>query len=260
MSEHTAFEELAAGYALHALEPAEEQTFVDHLASCANCERALGRHERVTARLADLSEADQPPAALWATIQASLGPAAPSGDRPALRPVRPVGEGSHDTPAPASSRLSLAHRLRSPIAAVAAALLAAAIGIGTWQAVDRPARSGPDVAALTSSCRNESGCDVVTMTPGSHERVVLLVRGQRARMVTPGLAHLSGDQTYVLWQLSRNGRPIGVSAFSAAHKAARTVSLRIPVAKTAKFAVSREHGDTIPSHPTKVIASTPAPA
>ena len=38
--QHERFEELAAGHALGALEPEDEQAFLAHVPACARCERA----------------------------------------------------------------------------------------------------------------------------------------------------------------------------------------------------------------------------
>ena len=41
MSDHEDFEGLAAGYALHALEPEEEQRLAAHLLTCQDCARLV---------------------------------------------------------------------------------------------------------------------------------------------------------------------------------------------------------------------------
>jgi hypothetical protein len=56
--EHADFDELAAGYALHALDPADEQRFLAHLAGCPRCRAALEDFTEVTAGLADTGLAD----------------------------------------------------------------------------------------------------------------------------------------------------------------------------------------------------------
>src|SRR3954447_5567642 len=69
---HDAFEELAAGHALNALEPGDEQTFLAHLDGCAQCQRSLAEFSEVAAGLA-VSSADepqeQPPPELWESIR-----------------------------------------------------------------------------------------------------------------------------------------------------------------------------------------------
>src|SRR3954449_11244083 len=72
MDGHDAFDELAAGHALNAIEPGDEQTFLAHLDGCAQCQRSLADFSEVAAGLA-LSSADepqqQPPPELWVSIR-----------------------------------------------------------------------------------------------------------------------------------------------------------------------------------------------
>jgi anti-sigma-K factor RskA len=262
VNEHTAWEELAAGYVLHALEPGDEQAFVDHFAGCAACERAVSRHEQVSAHLADLSEPEQPPGSLWTAIHAALEPRSPSQPVPTLHAVPSAGESPQAETAqrvqtPGKSARSMRHRLRTPIAAAAAVLVAAAVGIGSWQAFEQTGRSTPNVQALSDQCHADSGCHVVAMSANGNQQAVLLVRGRTAKLLTPGLPDLAADQTYVLWQLTRSNGTVGVVAFRPGG-GERTVSLPKSESQTTVFAISREHGHRIPAAPSKVVTAAPA--
>ena len=59
---HERFAELAAGYALSALEPEDEQLFLAHLPGCASCGRDLTEHRGTLAHLAYAPEVVGPPA------------------------------------------------------------------------------------------------------------------------------------------------------------------------------------------------------
>src|ERR1700722_17580059 len=50
--DHAAFDELVAGYALDALDPADERLFLTHLPGCRRCQHALGDYLEITAALA----------------------------------------------------------------------------------------------------------------------------------------------------------------------------------------------------------------
>ena len=52
MTRHDIYEELAAGFALDALDPDDEALFITHLAGCARCAADLMRHRTVAADLA----------------------------------------------------------------------------------------------------------------------------------------------------------------------------------------------------------------
>ena len=56
--DHEGFDELAVGWALHALEPEDETLFARHLPDCARCARTVAETEEVMAALAT----DLPPA------------------------------------------------------------------------------------------------------------------------------------------------------------------------------------------------------
>ena len=64
--EHEAFDELAVGWALHALEPEDEAAFTAHLAGCRQCAQTVAETAEVMAALAtDLPAAE---------VRALLGP------------------------------------------------------------------------------------------------------------------------------------------------------------------------------------------
>lgn len=103
MNRHEAYEELAAGYALDALEPEDEQLFLEHLAGCSVCQAELGRHlETASALAAAAGPVDLPEdllGRLRAAVVAESGPGAfssRSGPVPgassstAASPVRPA--------------------------------------------------------------------------------------------------------------------------------------------------------------------------
>jgi hypothetical protein len=83
---HDPFEELAAGYALNALEPADEQLFLRHAWECPDCMQALADYREVAMALADTAPpaepspqlADRIMAAALADLDAGRPPAAPA--------------------------------------------------------------------------------------------------------------------------------------------------------------------------------------
>lgn len=80
LSPHSLYEELVAGYALSALEPADEQELLAHLPTCAMCQRDLALHRETLAHLAYAADDGAPPAGVWESIRAGVvdtsGPAA----------------------------------------------------------------------------------------------------------------------------------------------------------------------------------------
>ena len=85
---HTDFEQLAAGYVLGALEPADENAFERHLEGCESCEATVRELEAVVGKLAYLATPVEPPPALRASIRREVAATArPRG----ARTTRPAG-------------------------------------------------------------------------------------------------------------------------------------------------------------------------
>ena len=67
--DHEGFDELAVGWALHALEPEDETLFAAHLAGCTRCAQTVAETAAVLAAMAD----DLPRAEPSATAEAVTG-------------------------------------------------------------------------------------------------------------------------------------------------------------------------------------------
>ncbi|MFL6239346.1 MAG: hypothetical protein ACJ735_07670 [Actinomycetes bacterium] len=244
MPGHEHFEELAAGHALHALEPGDEQQFDAHLETCAECRRSLAEFSEVAAGLAMSSPEEPrpaPPPQVWESIRAQID----SERSPALR-------------------LDEQRRRRaSPrwLAAAAAAVVIVA-GVLGWQ-LARGGSSGESIQSALSGCRHTSGCHVVQLTNARNqsESAYLLIKGQDVRVATSSLPAIdSANQRYVLWQMPHDARPLGVVAFPLGAEHAVTVAhgtLTQPYDATTAFAISKEAGTTIPPAPsTPVVIGT----
>lgn len=242
---HARWDELVAAHALHACEPDEEAALLGHLEQCAHCRSALERLQRTAADLAYLSGPIEPPRAVWSRISAEIGGA-----------EQPTAPADH----PASGRRLRAKRgwPARPAVLAAAAALVALLGVGGWQAATRLGTNAAPSAV--AACRSAPTCRVVALA-GEHASARLLVRGSRAELVPGGLPPLSGDMTYVLWQLPRDGSPQGLAAFGVSAQSDRpalTVTLPRPYTDTAAFAISRERGHTVPAAPSTIVAVGPA--
>src|SRR4051812_25977126 len=240
MDGHDAFDELAAGHALNALEPGDEQTFLAHLDGCAQCQRSLAEFSEVAAGLA-VSSADepqeQPPPELWVSIRQQVE--AEGGNVASLDKRR------------------TSSRTRIWLSAAAAAVVVAA-GVVGWQ-VARDGSSGPSVQSALKDCRSASSCQVVPLTnkAGKTESAYLLITGQDVRVATSSLPAVDGEsQSYVLWQMPKDGQPIGVVAFGLPANHDGTVAhgmLTQPYDASTAFAISLEQGKTIPAQPSPPV-------
>jgi len=236
--------ELAAGYALHALEPAEEQAFIIHLADCAVCRATLDDHELVAAQLASLADDAESAAPPWSRIRPVLEP--PSDGAP-VHELRP----RHNEP----HARGLQPRHTRLLAAAAAFAALVAIGVTGWQLAGRSG-NGSTTPTEVAACRAASDCHVVALLAGKAEAGDVLVRSTTATVVPTAMPALDRSHVYVLWQLPRDGRPTPVTVLRHVQtdEAGSPASLAIPYDDTAAFAMSVESADAVPSRPTKVVA------
>ena len=226
---HERWDELAAGHALDALEPAEEAELMDHLEECETCRAALLDHEFVAAQLASLADDDAavaPPP--WSAIRTGI-----IGDLAERRDA------------------SRTERARRPLllgaAAAAAVIVAAAVTVVSV----RGGTSARDEAV--SACRAQSTCHVVELSRGSHERAVVIVRDGSARLVPTDLSSPGSGRVYALWQLPSDGKPT-LLAQPVSRSGASSTQLVLPYDDTAAFALSVEPAATRATAPTTVVA------
>jgi anti-sigma factor RsiW len=142
--------ELAALYAVDALEPTEQAAFETHLPGCPRCQAELADYAEITAHLAQAVAQGPPPAvraAVLGAIQHARPLSAVSEEVPAEGGRAPAGTGTGrgtaparearpggDTGRPGGEVVSLdAHRRRRRLlAAAAAAVLVPGIALGGW--------------------------------------------------------------------------------------------------------------------------------
>lgn len=238
---HERWEELAAGYALDALEPDEELLFTEHLRTCAECEAVLRDHQLVAAQLASLAHEEDAAPPSWSSIRPHV--VADGQQPPALTPL-----------AADVVDLESRRRRRQPriLGAAAAILVLAGAGVVVWQSTGSSTTT-PATQAVRA-CEKQAGCSVVRLhTPDGAAPGIVLVSSDSATMVPTAMAPAPAGKTYVLWQLLRNGGPTAVASFSnvRSNESARLV---MPYDDTAAFAVSVEQAGLPPSQPTHVIA------
>jgi anti-sigma-K factor RskA len=241
--EHTAFDQLAAGFAIHALEPADEQRFREHLTRCAACADSLMQYQAALGGVAGLAEPVNPPAHLRDRIRAAA----------AAEPRQPTAT------AAVSSVTQLASRRGRPrgwwIAAAAAAVVAAVVGV-----VVSATTSGTRTESPLAACAATAGCHRIVLTDSATHRAaaVVVVRGDVAYLQADGLpADNPTASIYVLWQITGQHTPLPVASFdvrAGVNHPIRVGTLAAPYADTSAFAVSLEPGRTIPAAPSHPVA------
>jgi hypothetical protein len=240
------YSELIAGYALDALEPEDEARLEEHLRGCASCNLELTRLRNVSARLADLSVAAEPPPGLGAAIRAAA--LADSGE-PGREPL-----GGFVVAQLQRHRAARAARSRRWLAAAASLLLlGAGLGIGLGL-------RGGGRQSVAGACTPSAGCHRVTLLAASDHRqaALVLVRGTSVTLVPEHLApDHRNSQIYVLWQVTGAHTPLAIGSFDVGPGRATAVEvgqLPAPYADSWAFAVSLESGRTIPPAPSQPVA------
>jgi anti-sigma-K factor RskA len=193
-------DELAAAYALGAVEPAEEHVVTGHLATCE-------RPHHEARSLGDAASA----------LPASLDPVVPSAElrRRLMTTVADTPQERERTPrlvidgTPAQSARSPWWRLSPLPSALAAAALAAAVGLGAWgygqseQLADREAALNVIASAdAVYAAAGDAGAGWVVESDG------------KALFIAEGLAELRADRIYELWLIGPDGTPLAVGTLT----------------------------------------------
>jgi hypothetical protein len=291
---HEPFDELAVGWALHALEPEDEAVFGAHLPQCPRCAHTVAETSEVMSALAsDLPPAEpspdlrdrlrtavehteqlpppaaagpQDPAAVPADAVPPGGPAAPAPTDPPggrRRTDRPAAPGVPAHPPSVGEAGRSAWRRVLPNALVAAAV-AAILALGSWSVVLGSARDeAQSVAAEQAEVVDallQPGRATITPVSATDGRSVATVvaRGSQVQVVTHGLqVNDSSDSTYVVWGVQASD-PVALGTFDVV--STRTDLRTVGSASTGLddyegYAISIEPGRQAPSEPTDVVAN-----
>lgn len=257
--------ELAVGWVLHALEPAEESFVLAHLPDCEECTQAVIEAEMVSATLgASLPQVDPDPRLEQRILAAAVDPAATS--EPASGSVSGSASVSESAPVRLADRRAARSRRQLPriLAAAAAVVLvsaSAALGIRVVQLEDQRAQAAERLAEVSSAMQRaaQPGVSRVALaTPDGRGVGLMLASAQGTEFVATGLpGNDRSEQIYVLWGL-RGGTPTALAGFDVAPDgpvAHPVPSLSGGAGAFTGYAVSLERGRELPQSPTKVLAS-----
>lgn len=245
---HDTWAALAVGHALNALEPEDEQSFLEHLSGCARCAGVLTDATAVMGQLAYAVEPVDPPPALLGRIRAGIADtAAPS--RPTLVPTQRRAR-------PVLPRL----RSRAWLAVAAALVLIA--GLTAWNVVlqvrDRSQERQIAQGALLSRCLHDVGCRTVELrAPNSDRpRATALVRPGEVQLLATALPRNdTRAEIYVLWQGSDKAHLTALTSFDINRSGVTMIQSSGDANPTRGLvAVSREPGRTVPPAPGEVVA------
>ncbi|MQA14722.1 MAG: hypothetical protein GEV09_11265 [Pseudonocardiaceae bacterium] len=246
--------ELAVGWALRGLEPAEESLFAAHLPDCAECRRTVQETEEVGAALAVTVPDAAPPDTLEQRILAvadGVDDSDAGADRGEVRSL-------HRHAPPRAARRSTGQVLTAA-AVVALIAVAGALGVRVVQLDgerDRAARQLTGMSQLVDRMAEPDARPVALAATGGRPMAMLVAEQERLTLMPMGLQPNSSDQIYVLWGLGA-GTPVALDSFDvpADSRIVHTVG-SVPRAEAfTGFAISLEPGRTPPAAPSDVLAT-----
>jgi anti-sigma-K factor RskA len=283
--DHETYDELAVGWALHALEPEDEALFSRHQPDCDRCARTVAETEEVMASLAT----ELPPAEPSEALRARLRDAVEETEqvrRPALPPDQPteLPEDLLGDPRPTAPHApgvrprvgvpptagwlrtgasDTGWRRRLPVA-LGAAAAAVILGLGAWNVALSSDREQAQTAATQESHMIDSLLQPgqATIAPvsdiGGHSVATVVARHGQVQVVTWGLSENNRNaSTYVVWGVVGGGSPVPLGTFDVVQSGMdlRTVgSEQTGLDAYSAYAISLEPGRKAPSKPTDVVA------
>lgn len=249
LAPHCPLAELAVGWGLHALEPAEEALVVAHLLECPECTRIVDETERVGAALGlsipELTPSPQLEQRVLAV--ASTGAAAP------VIPLERATSRTKNVMRPFSRVLT---------AAAAVVLVAASVALGIRVVQldgerDQAVRQATAMSEAMQRAADPESVRVPLVTRGGRTMgMVLAGRGDVAVVPTGLPGNRVADQIYVLWGLG-HGAPTALTGFDVAPDGPvlHDVPSTPGAGEFTGYAVSLEPGRHTPAAPTTVMAS-----
>jgi hypothetical protein len=261
---HCSHHELAVGWALHCLEPAEEAFFAEHLPLCGDCRRTVRQAEEVGVALALAAPDVAPPADLAQRVLNAVI------DSPTSAPVTspPVTSApATSAPAPAVPLHPRRHRLerrrltRVLTTAAVLALVTATVGLGARVVQldserDQLAGRAAELSEAMNRAADPEARRISLLDSAGTPLAVLLAGPEQLTLVPIELpANRAESQEYVLWGLG-SGAPVALGAFDVAADAPRlhTVGSGPQAEAFTGYAVSLEPGQMPPAVPSDVMA------
>jgi anti-sigma-K factor RskA len=224
---HSQVEELAAAFALGALDRDEEAAVRAHLAGCREAhpemEAALGAGIVMAESLEPVPPSAELRDRLMATIERT-----PQAVAPAPATEAALRRGWFDWFSP---------RIARPLAVAA---VAAVIAVGAWN-IGLQSQLNQRDAALRAIASAISGGQAAFRVEGrAGHGYVVETPGEGAALVVTDLADLPADRIYELWLLNPAGSPVAVGTLASTEDAVAVVKLERDLSGFSIFAVTVE--------------------
>jgi Anti-sigma-K factor rskA/Putative zinc-finger len=268
-SEHADFEALAAGYALHALEPEDEERLSAHLLTCRSCARLVADTASLGAAFGGLLEPEAPPPGLREKILA----AAMAEERPKPAPMKPFTAEPVVTDPPVVPPASRPPRLPDARASgtrrrrvrerIAIGALAAVIGVGVAVPVTLAASHQGSAttgnAALAQWLLEPNAREVTLHSSNGDTQAKAVMTDKGVYLLAGGLpVNDRSRSTYVLWAANGAGQRLPVVTFDVrGGNPVQLTAAKLPFSSSEirQLAISYEPGRSAPAQPSDVVLS-----
>ena len=225
-----AVDELAAAYGLSAVPAEEEQAISDHLFTCDQPHDEARSLIDAAALVPASLDLVQPSAALRARVMTTIA-ATPQDHRPVTAPMAGPRQ---ETEAPRSIADRRPWWRVAPLpSALAAAALAAAVGLGAWGI-----GLNQQLAERDAALRAVASAEAAYAVEGAAGSGWVLETGGQAIFLADSLAALPSDQLYELWLIGADG-PVAVGTLTDTEGVA-LVELEQDLGAATTFAVTVE--------------------
>jgi hypothetical protein len=242
--------ELAVGWALRSLEPAEESLVVAHLPDCPTCRGMVAQTEEIGAMLGLSVPEEIPSEGLEQRILSVINTRQGASAVPLAPPLR--------QPIPVPSWFPPAKFVAA--AAILLVAAAAALGVQVVQLDNQLDQTQRQATAMSEALRNAADPATVRVPlvtkDGRSVGMVLASGGQVIVVPTRLPSNRVADQTYVLWGLAGQ-TPIALAAFDVSGNAPELHAVPSTAGKGSfsGYAISLEPDRHAPVVPTDVVAS-----
>jgi hypothetical protein len=261
-SDHTLFDELAVGWALHALEPEDESLFLAHLPHCPRCAATVAETSEVMAAMATDLPQPAPSEDLRQRIRLAVAETDQLPERPATAP-HTVAPPLRVVPGTRPAAVSPQRLRRFLSTGLVAAAVAAILGLGVWNVA-----LSSDREKLQSTVAEQNAVMKGLLSPGratiaplkapdGKAVATVVARGDEVDLVMQGLqVNDPRSTTYVLWSMDNGGaESLATFDVTSSQIGMKTVGSGSTAGEHHIYGISLEPGRKAPSLPTEVVAT-----